>query len=325
MYKINPDCYFDVCVLPKRILQKNFKLANPAFLKALIFVFLNPSLEITAQSISVACKISLEQAEEAIEYWINENAFYNDKEAPVIHKEIERHSVFEINTEKESIKAVNTVEIKKPTQTDINRRLDECDEFRMVVNGAQKLLGRTIGLAMSSALLNLYDDYGLSFGVIMTLIKFCVDNGSTSTSYILKTGKIWSEKGISDVSSANEMISRCSRVNKLFGEIKQFTGISTPKPTSAQSEYLASWIEKKIGIELIVKAYEITAEKTGKINFKYMNKVISDWYSKGFKTPEDIECAKAGAYGGKNAKATSFNTALANEMAADLADLSKLD
>ncbi|MGP1361767.1 MAG: DnaD domain protein [Candidatus Fimenecus sp.] len=324
MYKINPNCYSDVCVFPRKILQKNFKLANHTFLKVLIFVFLNPSLEINAHNISDNCKISLEQAEEAIEYWINENAFCDDSELSIA--KIEDAHKIENEIKQENIDLIKTAEIKKPTQTDINQRLDESEEFGMIVDGAQNLLGRTIGLAMSSVLLNLYDDYGLPFDVIMTLIKFGVDNGNTSTSYILKTGKLWSEKGIYDVSSANEMIVRLGRVNRLFNELKQFTGISIPKPTRAQSEYLESWINKGIGIDLIVKAYEIAAEKTGKINFNYMNKVIMNWYDKGFNTPEDVENAKLKSDRRfANEKNASFDTALANAMAADLADLSKLD
>lgn len=324
MYKINPNCYSDVCVLPKRILQKNFKLANPAFLKALIFVFLNPSFEITAQSISDNCKISLEQAEDAIDYWIGENAFYDDENTSSICEDKQKSAAIELKNK--DINNIRITAIKKPTQTDINRRLDESSEFRMLAESVQNILGRTLGIGMLSALLNLYDDYGLPFGVIITLIKFSVDNGNASTQYILKTGKLWYEKGICDVSSANEMILRLDGVNRLFNELKQFTGISTPKPTSSQSQYLESWIDRGIEIELIIKAYEIAAEKTGKINFKYMNKIILDWYNKGFRTPEDVEKARLKRYEKKSYNDNeSFDTALANEMAADLADLSRLD
>lgn len=41
-------------------------------------------------------------------------------------------------------------------------------------------------------------------------------------------------------------------------------------------------------IRLIKLAYERTVEKIGRLNFDYMNAILSSWHEKGLKTPEQV-------------------------------------
>ena len=40
---------------------------------------------------------------------------------------------------------------------------------------------------------------------------------------------------------------------------------------------------------MIEEAYELTLNGTGKLNFKYMDKILTDWYSKGVKSKQALE------------------------------------
>lgn len=67
--------------------------------------------------------------------------------------------------------------------------------------------------------------------------------------------------------------------------------MSTPRPTQKQTEYILSW--RALGFEapIIARAYDEMAERTGKISFNYMDKILLNWHTAGYKTPEDVETA----------------------------------
>ena len=40
---------------------------------------------------------------------------------------------------------------------------------------------------------------------------------------------------------------------------------------------------------MILAAYQITLDNAGKLSFNYMNKVLENWYSKGYTTVEQVQ------------------------------------
>ena len=66
-------------------------------------------------------------------------------------------------------------------------------------------------------------------------------------------------------------------------------GIGEREFTKSEKSYIEKWIGLKLSIELLTKAYEITVEKTGKISYSYMAKILDNWQISGIKTAEDAE------------------------------------
>ena len=142
---------------------------------------------------------------------------------------------------------------------------------------------------MQSTLLMLYDTYGLSVEVIFMLLEFCVHQSRSSTAYVAKLGKVWAEKEINTVELAADYIEKSTEAEKTFSVLRELTGMSTPRPTQKQTEYILSW--RALGFEapIIARAYDEMAERTGKISFNYMDKILLNWHTAGYKTPEDVE------------------------------------
>ena len=85
-------------------------------------------------------------------------------------------------------------------------------------------------------------------------------------------------------------------------------GIQNPRPTSSQAAYLKTWsAEFRFGVDMIYLAYEETLDRSGKISFAYMNKVLASWHDKGLRTPDDVEKDKQ-AYREKNRRTTDAGT-----------------
>lgn len=75
-------------------------------------------------------------------------------------------------------------------------------------------------------------------------------------------------------------------LKEMFDEIQRAVGRFL---NSSETEAIISWI-KDYGAttEVVTRAYLYCAEK-GKTNYKYVEKVVKDWVSRGFATAEDIE------------------------------------
>ena len=129
--------------------------------------------------------------------------------------------------------------------------------------------------------------------VIVTIIEYCVSVGKTSTSYIAKIGKDWGEREIDTLEKADEVISELKASDEMWGEFRLRTGISTPRPTSAQMKYLNRWKnEYGFSMDMIFLAYEETANNIQKMSFPYMDKVLKNWFTEGLRTLQDVAKAK---------------------------------
>ena len=188
----------------------------------------------------------------------------------------------------------------KPSGSEIADRLEESPEIAVLFKEAQHKLGKTIGYDGQCTLLLLHDHYGLPTDVLFMLIDYCVSIGKTNYSYIQAVGKDWGTREIDTLDKAAEQIETLRNINKLWNEFAKHAGLVNPRPTTTQSSYLRRWSnELKYGTDMIILAYEEMVNHTGKLNFKYMDKVLSNWYAKGYKKPEDIESAAAEQKTGK--------------------------
>ena len=68
------------------------------------------------------------------------------------------------------------------------------------------------------------------------------------------------------------------------GEIKRVLEIYGRSLVTKEKEYCESWRLYNISPELIHFAYEKCIEKTGKLSFPYINKILLSWHQKGIKT-----------------------------------------
>ena len=182
----------------------------------------------------------------------------------------------------------------RPTQAQIITRTGEDPGLRGLFGEADKILERTIGHEGQCTLLMLHDCHGLPNDVIYMLLRYCKQIGKTNNAYIEAVGRDWGRREIDTIEKAAAQMEALQSSLALWNELRRRTGIHAPRPTAAQQEALRRWnSELGFGIEMIHAAYEEMAERTGKLSFSYMNKVLEGWHAAGVKTPEEAAAAKA--------------------------------
>lgn len=317
MYSLNPSLYNSVFVVPSTLVDKYIKMASFSAVKSLLWILKNQGGNFSIEEISKNIGSSTLETQEALDYWVNEGILISSgtvtipSSAPIsvnsdsylAKKETEPKSAV-INSAQ--TKTIEEIKISKPTVDQILKRMDEDAEIKSLFNQVQIIIGRSFGFDLQSTLLMMYDTYGINSELILMLVQYCVDIGKSSTAFINSVAKSWYEQDICNVELANQYIEEHNKVFELFSQFAALTGISNPRPTPSQTKYLISWMRLGFSVDMIVLAYNETAEHTGKINFKYTDKILQSWHESGLKTPEDVQKSRE-EYKAKNKKSIEKN------------------
>ena len=170
-------------------------------------------------------------------------------------------------------------------------------DFEGVLFEAQQAFGRLLGSNDLRILYGIYDHLGLPPEVICLLINHCLETyrtahgeGRTPTMrYIEKEAWHWLNAEIVTFEDAEEHIRREKERKQLSSQVKDVLQIRGRGLTATERKYVSTWLELGFGPETIAVAYDRTVVGTGKLTWKYMDKILRDWHSKSLFTPEQIE------------------------------------
>lgn len=291
-YSVNPSSFKSIFAVPTDIVDKHIRLANEHQLKVLLWILRNSPDNPDLDKMCSDLKINRSDAYDYLQYWVLTGVLSDDKgnnsesDSPAVSEKKEETKPTEIRKIIQSPVSVAS----KPSSAEIIKRIDESPEIGHLFNEAQQKLGKTIGYDGQCTLLLIHDHYGLPTDVLFMLIDYCVSIGKTNYGYIEAVGKDWGSREIDTLDKAAEQISALRNANTLWKEFAASAGITNPRPTVKQTEYLRRWSDElKFGIDMIMLAYEEMANHTAKLSLGYIDKVLISWHNKGFKTPADVE------------------------------------
>lgn len=294
-FKVNSERLGSAFSVPNEIVDKHLRIAGGEQIKLLLLILRKGADKLDENKIAKALKCDVSDVEDYLQYWINSGILLEGEEASSPakaqpEKYVPPQKKEETVQKKET--AVSQPEYSRPSSSEIAVRLDESKELRALFNEIQQKLGKTVGYDGQCTFLLLYDRFGLSADVIYMLVEYCVSAGKTGYSYIESVGKSWSEQEIDSIEKAAEKINALNSVDKFWKKFVIDTGIKNPKPTLKQAQSIENWIKMlNMSYDMIMKAYDVTVENTGKISFSYMGKVLNAWHNSGYKKPSDVDSA----------------------------------
>ena len=289
-YSVNPSVFKSIFAVPTDIIDKHIRLVNGDQLKVLLWILRNSTDNPDIAEMSKALKMNPSDVADYLQYWVLTGILTEDGNAPVTQS-IQTETPKETKPEIKKPEPIS-VTPSKPSSKEIVERIDESPEIGHLFNEAQQLLGKTIGYDGQCTLLLLHDHYGLPTEVLFMMIDYCVSIGKSNYAYLEAVGKDWGTREIDTLEKAAEQISILKNANSVWKEFAQNAGITNPRPTVKQTEYLRRWnSEWKFGINMIILAYEEMANHTSKLSMAYIDKILMNWHEKGFRKPEDVEKA----------------------------------
>ena len=273
-YYINPMGLSAVFTLPTSVVDNYLKFAKAEHIKVLLYIMRNMSQEINEEEIADACGISEFDVKEALLYWADTGILLpKDKSA-----------VLPIKPEKETV-----TKTEKPSRLDVARRGDD-PKIRFLLRETQMKLGRNLKSNESSTLVWLYDDQGLEVSLILLIVEYAVKHNKANIRFIESTAVEWVKKGICDIELADQELRRMAMSEQAWGVVSSAFGLEKRKPSQKETDLSYLWLEEwKFSREMLERAYEECVNAKSKFSFAYTAKILENWHSKGYKTPDDIE------------------------------------
>lgn len=162
----------------------------------------------------------------------------------------------------------------------------EIDEIKWLMNLLEQYLERLLKPADVQLILYLYEGLGFSSELILYLYEYCISMNKKSSHYIEAVAIAWSKDGIDTVEKAEQ----ASEIyNKNFQIVCKTFGIDR-KLGSAEKQYTEKWFNTfKLEAAIVEEALSRTLLTTGKPDFKYADKILTNWHKKNVKSINDIK------------------------------------
>ena len=182
------------------------------------------------------------------------------------------------------------------SEKDVLDAMDQDNSFRLLYGEVQRLLGRSLNTEELKILLGFVRYLGMPGEVISVLVSYCKDRArqkgslrNPSLRTIEKEAYSWAEQGIDTLEEAAAYIHSQSVRNTQMQKLMQLLNIRGRSLTQAEEKYARSWLEMGFDDSVIKMAYEKTCVNTGGLSWPYMNKILTSWYTAGYKTVEQIQ------------------------------------
>lgn len=183
--------------------------------------------------------------------------------------------------------SIEAVPLKITFSADKVKQLTENEEVRQLLFIAEQYLGRALTPADTHHILYYYDELHFSVDLIEYLIEYCVSKEHRSMRYIETVALSWAGQNITTVAMAKK---ETSHYHKQYFPILKAFGIKGRNPIEPEMKYMDTWIkEYGFTIDIISEACTRTILQTNQPNFRYADRILSDWHSKNVKHPTDIE------------------------------------
>ncbi len=97
----------------------------------------------------------------------------------------------------------------------------------------------------------------------------------------------WANRGILTLEQASQYITHNLELQEPEAQVKKRLGLDRPLADS-EREYIQSWLNMGFDVETIKLAYDRTVLATGKLAWRYMNKILLNWHEKNLHTVQQV-------------------------------------
>ncbi len=204
--------------------------------------------------------------------------------------EIEEKAEAPVEVKAPKKKLQRSEELPNYTSAELSDILEQRSETATLIHECQNIMGKVFNVHEINVLMGLVDYLGLDCEYIMILLTYCISLGKKTLHYAEKMAFALYDAGITTADELSEELRRREVIASNEGRIRTLFGLGERAFTSKEKKFISNWLgEMGYSIEIIEKAYEITADATGKGSLPYANSIIEKWHAEGLKTLEEID------------------------------------
>lgn len=305
--RLNYEKWDGTIAVPARLVDEELRLAGALQLKVLLWLFKNGCENSTAADIAKALGVSVADIADSLSYWqlkgyLKSSETAAPKELDFFEDALQIQDSVTSEPAKQAHFDPVPKRTPKPDSAFVAKRIGESEDLAVLMQEAQVTLGKALSPGLSSTLIAAYDDFGLPADVILMILQYAKMRGKTSTAYIESVARNWAEEEIFTLAQADRKLRRLDESEKAWQHIQSLFRIEPRHPSKAEEAFCDNWINVwKLSDALILEAYDRCVNATGKMNFKYIGKILEGFHQNGIKNPDDLknETEKPGKSSGK--------------------------
>ena len=133
-----------------------------------------------------------------------------------------------------------------------------------------------------------FKKYSFDEEVMMALFRYCYNRSALHRNYIQTIAEAWHKNNIKTYNDLDKYYEKQEKLKALQKTVSKKLGISR-NLTEYEENYIEKWnVDYGYNLDIIEIALKKTTSKSNP-NFEYLDKLISDWHDRNFKTANDIQ------------------------------------
>ena len=133
-----------------------------------------------------------------------------------------------------------------------------------------------------------FKKYAFDEEVMVALFRYCFNRSALHRNYIQTVADAWYKNNIKTFNDLEVYYQKQEKLNVLYKSISKKLGYNR-QLTQYEQAYIEKWsIDYGFSLEIIEIALKKTTSKANP-NFDYLDKLLTDWHDRGFKTTSEIQ------------------------------------
>ncbi|MBQ8439879.1 MAG: DnaD domain protein [Clostridia bacterium] len=265
--------------------------ADAAYLRVLLWLSSDLSLAQKPKQLAKLVGCDAKTLKAAFAFWSENGVLCGDEEEPSIPvMAAAEEKVSEKKADKEPEKHLHRAdELPNYTSTELADLMEQRAGVRVLVDEAQRILGKIFNMSEVNILVGMLDYLGMSEECVLMLLAHCARIKKKSLRTIEKYAILLVDAGINTPAALEEEFRIVETVRSFEGQIRSMFGMQARSLTAKEEVFLRDWISYGYDVEIIRLAYEITVNAINQPSLPYTNSILKGWHEEGLDTLEKIQ------------------------------------
>ena len=268
---------FTVTELPDVFITEYLSAAKGDYIKVYLYLLFlskyNKDIKLTDLSKKLA--LSFNVIQEAISYWESEGVIIKKSTGYVL-----------VNLQEKEL-----LNLYSPKLSSSPEQIAKNKESKYRASAIENINSSYFQGVMSPSWYNDIDlwfkKYQFDEQVMIALFRYCFEKSALHRNYVQAVADAWSKNNIKTFSDLDIYYQKQEKLNTIKKSICKKLGF-TRTLTQFEEAYVEKWV---VDFEYSIKIIDIALKKTtskANPNFDYLDKLLSDWHERGFKTESEI-------------------------------------
>ncbi len=269
---------FSNTLIPDIFFSEYLSEASGDFIKVYLYMlFLSKyDKDIKINDLSKKLVLPVKTIQDAVKYWEDKCLITKKNTGYVVNsiQEIELHKLYKPKT------ALSAEQLQKSAE---NQKRAKAIDF---INN--KYFSGLMPTTWYPEIELWFKKYGFDEEVMIALFGYCFDMSALHKNYVQAVAEAWNKNNIKNFNDLDLYYEKQEKLKVIAKTISKKLGLSRSL-TQYEYAYIEKWvIDYGYSLDIIEIALKKTTSKANP-NFDYLDKLLSDWHDRGFKTANDIQ------------------------------------